>query len=102
MEHFYGLDDVKTQDAWVTIGSFDGVHIGHRQIIDQLTAGAHKVRASAVVVTFYPHPAVVLRGPRDFFYLTTPEEKANLLGQAGVDFGIFCISPRICTVPLSA
>lgn len=88
MEHFYGLDDVKTQDAWVTIGSFDGVHIGHRQIIDQLTAGAHKVGTSAVVVTFHPHPTVVLRGPRDSYYLTTPEEKANLLGQAGVDLVI--------------
>lgn len=85
MQHFYGINDVKLQDAWVTIGSFDGVHIGHRQLIDQLTAGAHNVGAPAVVITFHPHPAVVLRGLQGPIYLTTPEQKAQLLGNSGVD-----------------
>jgi riboflavin kinase/FMN adenylyltransferase len=85
MQHYSALQDVSLKDAWLTIGSFDGVHLGHRQILENLTAGAHAVGAPAVVLTFYPHPTVVLHGPRESFYLTTPEEKAALLGQAGVD-----------------
>ena len=85
MRHSYGLQDLFIQDAWLTIGSYDGVHLGHQQIIEQITAGAHQAGAPAVVLTFYPHPAIVLRGPKDSFYLTLPEEKASLLGRMGVD-----------------
>lgn len=85
MQHYYGLHDVALKNAWVTIGAFDGVHLGHRQIIDQITAEAHAVGAPAVVFTFYPHPSMVLRGTQESFYLTLPDEKANLLSQAGVD-----------------
>ena len=85
MQHYYGLHDVALKNAWVTIGAFDGVHLGHRQIIDQITAEAHAVGAPAVVLTFYPHPSMVLRGPQESFYLTLPDEKAALLSRAGVD-----------------
>lgn len=85
MQHSYGLQDIHIQNAWLTIGSYDGVHLGHQQIINQVTAGAHASGAPAVVLTFYPHPMVVLRGPRESFYLTLPEEKAELLGGMGVD-----------------
>jgi len=88
MQHFYELQGVKVQDAWLTIGSFDGVHRGHQQIIQRVTAGAHALGAPAVVLTFHPHPSVVLRGPRKSFYLTTQEEKAALLGDCGVDIVI--------------
>ncbi len=85
MQHFYGLQAVSLKNAWLTIGSFDGFHRGHQQIIKHLTAGAHANNAPAVVLTFYPHPAMVLRGPQESFYLSTPEEKAALLHAAGVD-----------------
>lgn len=85
MQHFYGLRDVSLKDAWLSIGSFDGVHLGHQQIIQKMTAGAHLQGAPAVVLTFYPHPNVVLHGPRQSFYLTDPEEKAELLGGYGID-----------------
>jgi riboflavin kinase/FMN adenylyltransferase len=85
MQHFYGLEDVSLKGAWLSIGSFDGVHIGHQQIIKKITAGAHAENAPAVVLTFYPHPDVVLHGPRQSFYLTDPEEKAELLGELGID-----------------
>ncbi|HBX70534.1 MAG TPA: bifunctional riboflavin kinase/FMN adenylyltransferase [Chloroflexi bacterium] len=85
MQHYRSLDQVHLQGVWLTIGSFDGLHLGHQEIIRNLTAEAHQQSASAVVLTFYPHPAEVLRS-RDFpFYLTTPDEKAELLVQAGVD-----------------
>jgi riboflavin kinase/FMN adenylyltransferase len=85
MQHFHNLDDVYLQDVWLTIGSFDGVHLGHQEIIRNLTAEAHKHRALAAVLTFFPHPSEVL-SKRDFaFYLTNPNEKAHLLSKLGVD-----------------
>lgn len=88
MQHFYDIQDIHLQNSWITIGSFDGVHLGHQQIIKQITAGAHQAGVPAVVLTFYPHPSVVLRGPRPGLYLTMPEEKASLLGSLGVDIVI--------------
>jgi riboflavin kinase/FMN adenylyltransferase len=85
MQQFYGLQDVFVQGAWLTIGSFDGVHLGHQQIIHHITAGAHATGAAAVVLTFHPHPSLVLSGPRESFYLTTQEKKAALLEELGVD-----------------
>jgi riboflavin kinase/FMN adenylyltransferase len=85
MQHSYGLKDIHIRDTWLTIGSYDGVHLGHQQIIKQITAGAHSAGAPVVVLTFFPHPKVVLRGPRDAFYLTLPEEKAEVLGEMDVD-----------------
>lgn len=85
MQHLSSLEQASLQNAWLTIGSFDGVHRGHREILRQLTAGAHANGASAVVLTFYPHPNAVLRGQSGRFYLTHPEERAELLGEIGVD-----------------
>ena len=88
MQHFWSLDDVHLKNAWLTIGSFDGVHRGHQEIIRKITAGAHASGDPAVVLTFYPHPAVIL-GRRDGpFYLTTPEEQADLMAKMGVDVTI--------------
>jgi riboflavin kinase/FMN adenylyltransferase len=88
MQHFYALDNVHLEGVWLTIGSFDGVHRGHQEIIHSLTAEAHQNGASAVVLTFFPHPAEVVRGRNFPFYLTTPEEKAEILGDLGVDYVI--------------
>jgi riboflavin kinase/FMN adenylyltransferase len=85
MQHFRSLAPIHADNTWLTIGSFDGVHRGHQQIIRKLTAGAHEQGASAVVLTFYPHPAEIVKGRQFPFYLTSPEEKADLLGTLGVD-----------------
>ena len=69
----------------LTLGSFDGVHLGHQSLVRNLVAAAHARNLDAAVVTFHPHPLLVLRGPRAAFYLTTPDEKAALLGALGVD-----------------
>lgn len=85
MQHFYSLEPLSLDKSWVTIGSFDGVHRGHQALIKPLVAEAHQSGATAVVVTFHPHPAVVLRGIHAPYYLTDPEEKADLLGKLGID-----------------
>lgn len=80
------FEDLYLDSAWVTIGSFDGVHRGHQQIIRKLVTEAHASGAPAVVVTFFPHPAVVLRGLQGPFFLTTPDERAALLEKLGIDY----------------
>ena len=85
MQHYWSLDDVSLNDVWLTIGSFDGVHLGHQSIISRLTAGAHNFGVPAVVLTFHPHPAVILRDRQGPYYLTSPEERATLLAGLGVD-----------------
>lgn len=85
MQHFRSLESVHLENTWLTIGSFDGVHRGHQEVIREMTAEAHNNGASAVALTFYPHPAEVVRSRNFPFYLTTPDEKAKLLGNLGVD-----------------
>ncbi len=85
MQHYHSLEELSIQNAWLTIGVFDGVHRGHRQILRKLVDEAHAHSEPAVVLTFYPHPASVLSG-QDIKCLTTPEERADLLGSLGVDY----------------
>ena len=88
MQHFASINDVTLQDTWLTIGTFDGVHIGHQKILKHLVDGAQVGKQKSVVVTFYPHPAIVL-GKRDAAnYLTHPDERAKLIGDMGVDYVI--------------
>ncbi|HET7144881.1 MAG TPA: riboflavin kinase, partial [Anaerolineales bacterium] len=84
MQHYHSLEQVTSKNAWLTIGVFDGVHRGHREIIGKLTTAAHADNAPAVLLTFDPHPANVLTG-RDIKCLTTPDERADLLETLGVD-----------------
>ena len=99
MQHFYSLEEVTIKNAWLTVGVFDGVHRGHREIIRKLTTEAHANNAPAVLLTFDPHPANVLTG-RDIKCLTTPEERADLLGALGVDIVITQrFTPDLSAVP---
>jgi riboflavin kinase / FMN adenylyltransferase len=85
MPNSLSLEEVHLEDTWLTIGSFDGVHLGHQAIVKRLSQGAHKVGSQAVVLTFFPHPAVVLGKRKDPFYLTSSEERAALLKAYGAD-----------------
>ena len=69
----------------LTIGNFDGVHRGHRRIVDRLVAGAREHAGEAVMVTFDPHPRCVLDPDHCPPRLTTLDEKADLLARAGLD-----------------
>ena len=83
------LDKAKPEKpTLITIGSFDGVHIGHQAIIGDLIAAAHARGMRTAVLTFYPHPSVVLRGRQPAFYINHPKEKAELLSSLGVDITI--------------
>jgi riboflavin kinase/FMN adenylyltransferase len=61
MQIYYSLDDFNpVKNAVVTSGTFDGVHMGHQKILSRLTEIAHRVDGETVVITFWPHPRLVL------------------------------------------
>lgn len=72
--------------AFITIGNFDGVHLGHRHIFQRLIHEAHEEERQALLVTFVPHPKMVMHPERRPFYLlTTIEEKIKLLEALDLD-----------------
>lgn len=81
--------------AVITIGTFDGVHQGHRQVISQLLKEAEMIGGTPVLITFYPHPKqVVASDKKPIFLLNSPEEKYSLLHAAGI--------PNIVVVPFNS
>jgi len=86
MQHLHHIDALHLDASAVTIGSFDGVHLGHQALIQKLVTAANKSKIPSVVLTFYPHPSVVLHGRRPSFYITSPEDKATRLGELGVEY----------------
>lgn len=69
----------------VTIGTFDGVHLGHQKIIAQITAAAKDKDYDSLVLTFFPHPRMVLQEGTEMKQLNTMAEKTALLEHLGVD-----------------
>lgn len=86
MRIFHGFDALpRFRHATATVGSFDGVHRGHRALIEHLIAEARRSGGESVVLTFEPHPRITLGRAEGLVLLTSFEEKAALLEQIGVD-----------------
>ncbi len=79
------LDEVTPAPSVVTIGNFDGVHRGHRTLLHRTVEAGLAREVRTVAVTFEPHPAAVLRPGSEPPRLTSPEERAELLLDAGID-----------------
>ncbi len=74
------------KNAVVTTGSFDGVHVGHKVIIDRLRQLAREIEGESTLVTFYPHPRKVLYpDQKDLKLINSQEEKIELLSKTGLD-----------------
>lgn len=70
-----------------TIGTFDGVHRGHQEVIAHLISEAKKRNTKSLLITFDPHPRIVLnKGARDLRLINNPNEKIQILGQLGLDY----------------
>lgn len=86
MKVTYGLENFQTLSCAVaTTGTFDGVHLGHRKILDQLVAKAHAVGGESVLLTFSPHPRLVLQPDLEIALLSSEAEKIALLEETGLD-----------------
>ena len=86
MKVYHSLAEFNTLDCAVaTTGTFDGVHLGHKKILGQLVQTAKKVGGESVLLTFHPHPRLVLQPDVELKLLTSLEEKIALLEQTGLD-----------------
>ena len=87
MNHVCKLSDVNNNEPTVlTIGSFDGVHLGHQALVSDMVKSSRQNNLQSVVLTFYPNPAVVLGKYSSSSYIHRPEEKASFLIGMGIDW----------------
>lgn len=80
------LDDA---GAVLTVGTFDGVHLGHREVLRQIVERAARGRRRSVLVTFFPHPLRIVRPEIAPPLLTTAQEKKELLSESGLEYAVF-------------
>ena len=87
MNVYYGIQEFKKlENAVVTSGTFDGVHLGHQKILKRLNEVAELTNGESVVITFYPHPRSVISPDNQIVkLLSTLEEKIELLEKSGVN-----------------
>jgi riboflavin kinase/FMN adenylyltransferase len=88
MKRIEGLDQMpELKGSVVTDGMFDGVHLGHQQILQKLVQDAHKYKVPSVLVTYWPHPRHILSPKQEKLQLLTSlDEKAEMLEQQGLDY----------------
>lgn len=87
MKVYHNLEEfVRIEHPVLTTGTFDGVHLGHRKIIENLQQAAKEEKGETVIFTFYPHPRMVIfPEDNDLQLLNTQQEKIALLADAGID-----------------
>lgn len=86
MKTYHSIFDYnKIRKSIVTIGTFDGVHIGHKLILEKLIQNAKEHDCESVVLTFFPHPRMVLQESSDVKLINTIEEKSELIGKIGIE-----------------
>jgi riboflavin kinase/FMN adenylyltransferase len=77
-----------TRPTVLTIGSFDGIHRGHQYLIGRVVAHAKEIGAASALISLHPHPKIVLRPNSPLQYLSTIEERLDLLAPLGLDYAI--------------
>ena len=86
MKIFHSINEFHSdKKTIVTIGTFDGVHLGHAAILKKLTQNTQNETFESTVLTFFPHPRMVLQGKSDLKLLNTINEKIELLEKIGID-----------------
>ena len=86
MKVYKSIENYKSlKESFLTIGTFDGVHVGHQAIIKRLVNNAHSENAHAVVLTFFPHPRSVIQDEKSLLLIDSMKEKENLFRLLGVD-----------------
>jgi riboflavin kinase / FMN adenylyltransferase len=82
---FHSINDFKsTKKTILTLGTFDGVHKGHKKILERLIQNTENGKHESLVLTFFPHPRMVLHGKSEVKLLNTIDEKIDLLKKSGI------------------
>ena len=85
MKIFNSINDFScSKKTILTLGTFDGVHVGHRKILEKVTQNTQTETTESLVLTFFPHPRMVLQGQTEVKLLNTIGEKIDLLEKIGV------------------
>lgn len=83
---YHSLEEIRVRKPVVSIGVFDGVHVGHRYLFDRMKEEARRAGGETLVITFWPHPRIVLNHqPVKLKYLSTIQGKQELLEECGID-----------------
>ncbi|TCN53702.1 bifunctional riboflavin kinase/FAD synthetase [Flavobacterium circumlabens] len=86
MKLFHSINDFRsTKKTILTLGTFDGVHIGHKKILERITQNTENGKYESLVLTFFPHPRMVLQEKSEIKLLNTISEKTKLLEQTGIE-----------------
>lgn len=86
MNTYYSISSFSSDKKTIaTIGTFDGLHIGHKKIIEKVVNNARENQLESVVLTFFPHPRMILHQDHSIKLLTTLNEKKELFEKLGVD-----------------
>lgn len=99
MQVFRTIPDRATTSTVLAIGNFDGLHLGHRALLDRLTAKARELALPAAVMTFEPHPRELFTPEQAPARLTSLREKLSLIEACGVDRAYVChFTPRLAAL----
>jgi riboflavin kinase/FMN adenylyltransferase len=83
---FHSINDFQsTKKTILTLGTFDGVHIGHKKILERITQNTENGKYESLVLTFFPHPRMVLQEKSEIKLLNTIAEKSKLLEETGIE-----------------
>lgn len=86
MKIYHSIQDfTPNQKTVVTLGTFDGVHVGHKKILEKLLQSAAESHSESLILTFFPHPRMVLQESSEIQLLNTLDEKIELLSKTGLD-----------------
>ncbi|MEZ0129123.1 bifunctional riboflavin kinase/FAD synthetase [Flavobacterium sp. LBUM151] len=86
MKLFHSINDFQsTKKTILTLGTFDGVHIGHKKILERITQNTENGKYESLVLTFFPHPRMVLQEKSEIKLLNTIDEKSKLLEETGIE-----------------
>ncbi|MBM3190088.1 MAG: bifunctional riboflavin kinase/FAD synthetase [Chloroflexi bacterium] len=101
MRLLHGLDGfAPDREVVLTIGTFDGVHLGHQHLLRELVSHAQQTERLSAALTFYPHPRAVLQPGARLTYLSTPEERAAIIESLGVGLLVLLpFSPQLAEMP---
>ena len=91
---------VSFKNSVITIGSFDGIHLGHRKLMEMTKDSADELNSVSVVLTFHPHPLKILHPERKVNLITTFEKKIELIEETGMDYLIYIkFTPEFADMP---